>query len=107
MVILASLLPATSHAMKALDLLNIDDKIQHFAAYLVLSFLPALHERWSVVLSCLLGSMLMGIGLEFGQLYSDDRYFDTADMAVNVGGLLAGSVLGLPFRNRVRFPLNS
>ena len=47
-VIAGSLLPADSLPIRALSHFGVGDKLQHFAAYAVLAFLPALHERWRV-----------------------------------------------------------
>jgi VanZ family protein len=94
-VILFSLLPSSSAALQAVDALQINDKIEHLCAYAGLAFLPVLHERWRTFVWIALALMAMGIGLEFGQLLSEGRQFEVADMVADGCGLLAGFVGGL------------
>ena len=82
-VVVGSLLPAASLPMRVLNHLQISDKIQHFGAYAVLAFLPAVHERWRFIMVAGFGLMAMGYGLEVGQLYSPGRSYDLADFAAD------------------------
>ena len=97
-VVVGSLLPASSLPMRALDELGLSDKLEHFAAYLVLAFLPALHERWPALAAALGGALALGIGLEYAQLLSPGRSFDLADMLADAVGVLCGFVIALPLR---------
>lgn len=104
-VVVGSLLPAASLAMRVLNHLQISDKIQHFGAYAVLAFLPAVHERWRFIMVAGFGLMAMGYGLEVGQLYSPGRSYDLADFAADAlarGLLRRGS--GYPVTRRGPFP---
>lgn len=97
-VILTSLLPARSLPMRIIGQLEVSDKIEHFAAYAMLAFLPAIHERLQVVLIAALCIAALGIGLEFGQLYSPGRSFEIADMIADALGICFGLAVGLPLR---------
>jgi VanZ family protein len=96
LVAMFSLLPASSPPLKAM--IHGDDKLEHFAAYAVLTFLPSLHERPKILICIALAVMAMGIGLEFGQLLSEGRRFEVEDMVADSYGLLAGIIVGLPSR---------
>ena len=71
----------------------------HFAAYAVLAFLPALHERWPALTAALLGAIALGVLLEFLQRLSPGRNFEVADMVADAGGVLCGLILALPLRS--------
>jgi VanZ family protein len=98
-VVVGSLLPGSSYPMQALGELHVSDKILHFAAYTVLAFLPALHERRPALTAALLGAVCLGVLLEFLQRLSPGRNFELADMAADAGGVLCGLVLALPLRS--------
>ena len=98
-VITGSLLPAASAPIRMLSKLGINDKIEHFGAYAVLALLPTVHERWRRLSLLLLLMLLLGVALEFGQLYSPGRSFEIGDMVADATGLLAGFLCGLPLRN--------
>jgi VanZ family protein len=100
-VVIGSLLPAQSAPIKALDLLGISDKLEHFLAYSFLAFLPAVHERWNFVVAAALGAIALGVGLEYGQLYSPGRSFEIADMAADAMGVCFGLIVGIPLRSSV------
>jgi VanZ family protein len=89
--------------------LQVSDKIEHFGAYAMLGFLPAIHERMQVVLLAALCLAAMGIGLEFGQLYSPGRSFEIADMIVDGLGICLGLAVGIPLRTSsvVRYLLST
>jgi len=99
LVIVGSLLPGSSMPMRALDQLDVSDKLLHFGAYLVLAFLPALHERWPALAAALVGAILLGIALEFAQRLSPGRSFEIADMLADAAGVLCGFVIALPLRS--------
>ena len=98
-VIVGSLLPADSAPMRALDKLDVNDKVQHLLAYAALAFLPALHERLRKLAVLLLIAAALGVLLEYGQLYSPGRTFDVHDMLADVLGIALGTAIGLPLRS--------
>jgi VanZ family protein len=93
-VIVGSVLPSDSGAMKALDKLEISDKIEHVGAYFVLAFLPAIHERRRFVIAAAIGAVALGIALEYVQLYSGWRDFEVADMVADAAGVCLGAAIG-------------
>src|ERR1700676_5355405 len=86
-VVLGSLLPENSLPMRELDRLHLNDKFEHFAAYTVLAFLPALYERWLFIVLAAAGAVLLGIGLEYAQLFLGWRHFEIGDMIADTGGV--------------------
>src|SRR5436305_14318160 len=100
-VIVASLLPANSLPMRALDRLKISDKIEHAAAYAVLAFLPAIHERRGLIVAAALGAAVLGVALEYGQLYSGWRDFEVGDMVADALGVCFGLAVGIPMQSTV------
>jgi VanZ family protein len=100
LVIVGSLMPGDSTPIQALDRLNISDKLQHFASYAVLGFLPALHEGRRTVMILALGLVALGVLLEYGQLLSPSRDFEILDMVADTAGICIGVVAGWPFRKR-------
>jgi VanZ family protein len=98
-VIVGSLLPGSSLPIQTLDKLPVSDKVLHFAAYAILAFLPALHERWPAVAVTLLGVIALGVLLEFLQKLSPGRTFEVADMVADAFGVLCGLILALPLRS--------
>ena len=97
-IIVGSLLPGDSTPIQMLDHLKISDKIQHFGAYVVLAFLPAIHERRKFVVMAALFAVVLGIGLEFGQLDSAGRDFEIGDMLTDALGVCFGLMVGIPLR---------
>jgi VanZ family protein len=98
-VIAGSVLPAASAPIRMLSKLGINDKIEHLGAYALLALLPTVHERWRRLSLLLLLMLLLGVALEFGQLYSPGRSFEIGDMVADATGLLAGFLCGLLLRN--------
>jgi VanZ family protein len=98
-VIVGSLLPGNSAPMRLLDRLHIPDKVEHFLAYAVLTFLPTIHERRRFIITAALGAVALGIGLEYAQLYSGWRDFEIGDMVADGVGVLAGAAAGIPMRS--------
>jgi len=97
-VITGSLLPGNSFPIRALDRVPISDKIEHFVAYSLLVLLPALHEYRRLVIISAIGAILLGIGLEFGQLYSGLRDYEVGDMIIDGVGVCLGLASGLAIR---------
>ena len=98
-VVIGSLLPGSSLPMRALDALHINDKLEHFGAYAVLAFLPAIHERKNFIVAAALGAVALGVALEFGQLISGWRDFEIGDMVADAVGVCVGMAAGIPMRS--------
>ena len=56
-------------------------------SYTVLAFLPALYERWLFIVIAAVGAVLLGIGLEYAQLFLGRRHFEIGDMIADTGGV--------------------
>ena len=98
-VVIGSLLPAASPLMTAIGRLHIHDKLQHFAAYLAISILPAIaFKDRRKGLKASLSMFLMGILLEAGQHFSPGRSPELGDVIANGVGVSCGALLGLPIR---------
>jgi VanZ family protein len=65
----------------------------------VLAFLPTIHERWRLVLAAAIGAVVLGVALEFGQLYSGWRDFEAGDMVADAIGVGLGLLVGVPVRS--------
>jgi hypothetical protein len=101
-VIVGSLLPAASPVMVAIGRLHIWDKLQHFGAYLVLSFLPVIgfrNKRRGIVAG--LSMFALGALLEAGQHFSPGRAVELGDVVANGVGVSCGTLLGLPIRTLI------
>lgn len=85
--------------MRMLAQLGLSDKIEHFAAYSLMALLPAVHERSKLAVAAAIGAVTLGIGLEFGQLYSPGRSFEIADMIADALGVCSGLALGTRLRS--------
>jgi VanZ family protein len=93
-MVAGSLVPSGSAAKRAMDALNVSDKLWHFMAYSVLMLLPALHERRLATALQAVGIVSLGLALEFGQRLFAGRSFDSGDVAANVAGVLVGLLAG-------------
>src|ERR1700730_5938629 len=98
-VVVGSLLPGDSLPITALNRLNINDKIEHLTAYAFLAFLPTIHERWRFVIAAAMGAVVLGVGLEFVQLYSGWGVFELGDMVAYAVGVCFGLAIGVPIRS--------
>lgn len=96
--IVGSLLPGDSGAMQTISAFHVNDRVQHGLAYTLLAWLPVLHERRRNAAVLLVLVAALGILLEFGQLYSPGRSFDTHDMIADFAGIVVGAVIGLCLR---------
>jgi VanZ family protein len=101
-VVIGSLLPAASPVMVAAGRLHINDKVQHFGAYLVLSFLPVIgfRDRRRGLMAGI-SMFLLGILMEAGQHYSPGRAVELGDVVANGAGVSCGTLLGLPIRTLI------
>ncbi len=71
------------------------DKLGHFAAYGLLTFIFCLiYDRRVTRLAYVAGFILMGIALEFLQGMTDYRTFDLLDMLANATGVFIGWAAG-------------
>ena len=100
-VVVGSLLPSNSLAKRALDALDVNDKLEHFLAYSALALLPALHEKKPVAALMALAIALLGVALEFGQVLFSDRLFELGDIAAGTAGVLCGFVAATQLRPRL------
>jgi VanZ family protein len=101
-VVIGSLLPAASSLMVAVGRLHIWDKLQHFGAYLALSFLPVIgfrDGRSGIVVG--LSMFVLGVLLEAGQHFSPGRSVELGDVIANGAGVSCGALLGLPLRTLI------
>ena len=101
-VVLGSLLPAANPVMVAIGRLHIWDKLQHFGAYLALSFLPVIgfRDRRRGLMAGL-SMFLLGALMEAGQHFSPGRSMELGDVIANGIGVSCGALLGLPFRSLI------
>lgn len=99
LVIIGSLLPATSPLIAAVGRLHVSDKVWHFLAYVTLSVLPVIgfsSRKMGVLLG--LSMFLLSLLLEGGQQFMPGRAIELGDMAANSAGVCFGTLLGLPLR---------
>src|ERR1035438_7116623 len=90
-VVIGSLSPAASPVMVDIGRLHINDKVMHFCAYLVLSFLPVIgfqDRRRGIVAG--LSMFLLGDLMEAGQHFSPGRAVDLGDVIANGAGVSCG-----------------
>ena len=101
-VVAGSLLPAASPVMVAVGRLHINDKVQHFGAYLALSFLPVIgfRDRRRGLMAGL-SMFLLGILMEAGQHFSPGRAVELGDVIANGAGVSCGTLLALPIRTLI------
>jgi VanZ family protein len=103
-VVIGELLPAASPLMVAIGRLHIWDKLQHFGAYLALSFPPVIgfrDRRRGIVAA--LWMFVLGALLEGGQHFSPGRAVELGDVVANGVGVGCGTLLGLPIRTLIAF----
>jgi VanZ family protein len=100
-VVTGSLVPSTSAPIRFFDELRVSDKALHFGAYLTMMVLPAVHERRLVTVLVALGTIAMGVLLEYGQLFVPGRTWDVRDMAANTAGVLCGLIFVLLLRPKL------
>jgi VanZ family protein len=78
-------------------LLHVNDKVQHFCAYLALSMLPVIGFRdRHKGLAAGLSMFFLGVVLELGQHFSPGRAVEFGDVLANGAGVSCGTLLGLP-----------
>jgi VanZ family protein len=101
-VVIGSLLPAANPVMVAIGRLHIWDKLQHFGAYLALSFLPVIgfRDRRRGLMAGL-SMFFLGVLMEAGQHFSPGRAVELGDVLANGAGVGCGTLLGLPIRTLI------
>jgi len=102
LVVVGSLLPASSPVMRAVERLPVNNKVLHFCAYTSGALLAtiALRCRPAAVLAAI-AMILLGVGLEFGQKLVPGRECEIRDMFINGFGVLSGTAIGLLSRRIV------
>lgn len=98
--IVGSLLPAASPIMAGIARLHINDKLQHFSAYLTLSGLPVLafrNRRTSILAG--LSMFFLGALLEGGQHFSPGRAVELGDVVANGAGVCCGLLFAVSIRS--------
>ena len=81
--------------MAALGRLRVNDKVQHFCAYLALSLLPVVgfrDRRRGLIAG--LSMFLLGILMEAGQHFSPGRAVELGEVIANGAGVSCGVLLG-------------
>ena len=101
-VVVGSLLPASYPVMVDIGRLHINDKVQHFGAYLVLSFLPVIgfRDRRRGLMAGI-SMFLLGVLMEASQHFSPGRAVELGDVVANGVGVSCGTLLGLPMRTLI------
>jgi VanZ family protein len=97
---MGSLLSSDSVPIRLLERLHISDKLEHALAYVVLAFLPAIHERRNLLIGAAAGAVVLGVLLEYGQAFAG-RDFEIGDMVADAAGVALGLVCALPLRSLV------
>ncbi len=95
-VIVGSLAPGGSSLMGLLGRLHINDKLQHFSAYLSLAILPVIgfqQRRHGFVAA--LSMFLLSVVLELGQRFSPGRSVELGDVLANGLGVCSGVLIAL------------
>lgn len=99
MVVTGSLSPGNSSLMRAVDSLQVDDKILHFIIYLLLAMAPVLGLRRTTSAVWGAASMVvLGLLLEIGHSFVPGRTPGMADEIANTLGVGCGLALAFPFR---------
>ena len=102
LVIIGSLLPASSPLIRAVERLPVSQKVLHFCAYTWLALLALLAiKRRSLAVLAALVMILLGVTLEFGQKLVPGREFEVRDMFINGAGVLTGISIGILSRRMV------
>jgi VanZ family protein len=82
-----------------------NDKTEHFIAYLLLAMIPVLGFELGKGILAALSMILLGVALEFIQRLIPGRSFELADMLANTLGVMTGIVLGFAFTKLWRRPV--
>jgi VanZ family protein len=100
-VVTGQLLPGDSAPMRWIGATHVSDKLLHFAAYTLLAFIPVFGFKVRPGILAALSLIPLGVVLEFAQRLVPGRGFEVADMVANTLGVLAGTVLALPWNRPV------
>jgi VanZ family protein len=97
-VVVGELLPGDSEPIRVLSVFSIDDAVVHFTAYAVVAMFPALGLPFAPLMACLIATELVGVVLEFAQMFIAGRSYDPWDVMANTVGVLAGTAAALALR---------
>jgi VanZ family protein len=96
LVVIGSLLPASSPVIRAVGRLPVSQKVLHFCAYTWMALLALLTiKRRPLAVMAALSMILLGVALEFGQKLVPGRAFEIRDMFINGFGVLTGIAIGI------------
>jgi len=101
LVVIGSLLPASSPVIRAVGRLPVSQKVLHFCAYTWMALLALLTIKRRPLAVMALALILLGVALEFGQKLVPGRAFEIRDMFINGFGVLTGIAIGIVSRRRV------
>jgi VanZ family protein len=93
-IVVGSLLPGGAAALRELRLLHINDKVEHFGAYLLLGWLAAWMQSRTAPWISFLRLVGLGVLLEVLQIFVPGRSCELADALADSGGVLLGLILG-------------
>jgi VanZ family protein len=93
-VSIGELLPGGSAPLRWIAATRLNDKTEHFAAYLLLALIPILGFELRKGVLAALSMILLGVALEFMQRVIPGRNFEVADMLANALGVMCGITLG-------------
>jgi hypothetical protein len=97
-VVIGELLPGRSPLLRWVGSFGVNDKIEHFTAYLVLAAIPALGFEPRSGVFAALSMIALGVLLDEAQKFIPGRSFEFADIAANAVGVLTG--LGIAWMTR-------
>ena len=75
-----------------------EDKVYHFLGFAALAFVACMTFSWRHSWLVLIGCLLVGFGIEYGQSFQPLRTVSMADMAANAIGVLAGGFTSASLR---------
>lgn len=91
LVIIVSLLPGRAFPSR----LFLSDKILHFLSYVLLAALPILSiERTLIAIMPALSMTILGVLLEYGQIFVQGRSAEFGDVIANTLGVMCGMFIG-------------
>jgi VanZ family protein len=103
LVVIGSLLPASTLVRLNYNAIAPNDKIIHFMGYTVLAVLPvACLELLGIGLALAASMIPMGVLLEFLQRLVPGRSFEPGDMLANTLGVIAGILAALWIRTLLK-----
>jgi VanZ family protein len=94
--VVGSILPGNSPVLQEVATLGVNDQVEHALAYAVLAGLLLLVRglQRKTLVTLLISLQIMGIALEFVQLFVPGRAAEVNDALADLGGIVLGAVLG-------------